>query len=126
MARDVGLQHAVSGSRSQSGFSIPSLLNGRRPAGTRHLTQKIARSAGIGLPHTSSQLPMSTRRVGGSRCHDAHVGCRAEEPLMSWMIASRVRCDATVSNATIRPSVVGSLVIVAIAVTFWSAVAHMG
>jgi len=39
MAFDVGLQHAVSGIRSQSGFLIPSLLKGRYPAGTRHLTR---------------------------------------------------------------------------------------
>jgi hypothetical protein len=39
MALDVGLQHAVSGSCSQSGFSIPSLLKGRCPAGARHLTR---------------------------------------------------------------------------------------
>jgi hypothetical protein len=64
MALDVGLQHAVSGSRSQSGFSIPSPRKGRCPVGTRHLTPKIARPARIGLPHTSSQRPTSARRVG--------------------------------------------------------------
>jgi hypothetical protein len=63
MAPDVGLQHAVSGSRSQSGFSIPSPLKGRCPVGARDLTQKIARPARIGLPHTSSQRPTSVRRV---------------------------------------------------------------
>jgi hypothetical protein len=39
MALDVGLQHAVTGTRSQRGFSIPSLLEGRCPAGARHLTR---------------------------------------------------------------------------------------
>jgi hypothetical protein len=63
MAHDVGLQHAVSGSRSQSGFAIPRLLKGRCPARARHLTQKITRLARIGLPHTSSQRPTSVRRV---------------------------------------------------------------
>jgi hypothetical protein len=45
MALDVGLQHAISDGHSQSGFSIPSLLKGRCPAGASHLTQKIARPA---------------------------------------------------------------------------------
>ena len=66
MALDVGLQHAVSDGHSQSGFAIPSLLKGRCPAGTRHLTQKIARPAGIGLPHTSSQLPTSAASVAAA------------------------------------------------------------
>ena len=66
MALDVGLQHAVSGSRSQSGFSIPSLLKGRCPAGSRHLTQETARPAGIGLLHTSSQLPTSAASVAAA------------------------------------------------------------
>jgi hypothetical protein len=42
---------------------------------------------------------------------------------MSLMIASRVRCNATVLNAMTRCSVAGSLVIVSLAVTVWSAVA---
>ena len=38
MALDTGPYHPLPGSRSQSG-SIPSLLKGRCPAGTRHLTR---------------------------------------------------------------------------------------
>jgi hypothetical protein len=76
MALDVGLQHAVSGGHSQGGFPIPSLLKGRCPTGTRHLTQKIARPAGIGLPHASSQCPTSVRRVGGcTRTHERRDPC---------------------------------------------------
>ena len=66
MALGVGVQHAVPGSRSQSGFAVPSLLKGRCPAGTRHLTQKIARPARIGLFHTSSQRPRSTASVAAA------------------------------------------------------------
>ncbi len=57
MALDVGLQHAVFDGHSQSGLSISSLLKGRRPAGTRHLTQKIARPARIGLPPHQQPAP---------------------------------------------------------------------
>ena len=45
---------------------------------------------------------------------------------MSLMIGSRVRGGATVSNATIRRSVVGTLAIVALAVIGWSGVAQAG
>jgi hypothetical protein len=79
MAPDVGLQHAVSGSRSQSGFSIPSLLKGRCPAGTRHLTQKIARPApGSGFP---------TPAVSSRRPRAASVAAAAT--MSTWVVEQR-------------------------------------
>jgi hypothetical protein len=36
--------------------------------------------------------------IGGGRRHDVHVGCGAEEHLMSLMITSRVRCDGEVET----------------------------
>jgi hypothetical protein len=60
MARDVVLQHAVTGSRSQSGFSIPSLLKGGDVRSERAILPKRSPDppgSGFPTPAVSSRRP---------------------------------------------------------------------
>ncbi len=79
MAPDVSLQHAVSGSRSQSGFSIPSLLKGATPGRNRAISPKRSPDPpGLGFP---------TPVVSSRRRRAALVAATATMP--TWVAEQR-------------------------------------